>query len=101
VLIATGHRAEKKNNTSPQESSVDVAFPEWGSLEDRGKDTMDGCREAFSSSLRIFSWLSSKRKVGSNSRVSDLQGAGVNNAGHGSMLVRQLDDTRVTPGMDI
>jgi hypothetical protein len=26
------------------------------------------------------------------------QGAGVNNAGHGRMLVRQLDDTRVTPG---
>jgi len=27
-----------------------------------------------------------------------LQGAGVNNAGHGRMLVRQLDDTRVMPG---
>jgi len=26
------------------------------------------------------------------------QGAGVNNAGNGRMLVRQLDDTRVTPG---
>jgi hypothetical protein len=45
----------KTNSKFPQETVSDVVFPEWGSLKDRGKDTMDGCRAAFSNSLRVMS----------------------------------------------
>jgi len=45
----------------------------------------------------VMAYTPNERSV-QNSRASDLQGAGVNNAGHGRVLVRQLDDTRVTPG---
>ena len=82
----------KTNSEFLQGTGADVASPEWGSLKDRGKDTMDGYRAAFSSSL--WTLLRPQNKVES----SDSQGAGVNNEGHGRMLVRQVDDTRVTPG---
>jgi hypothetical protein len=55
-------QSSKTSNTSPQESVVDFASPERGSLQDRGKYTMDGCRAAFSCSLRILSWLSPQTK---------------------------------------
>jgi hypothetical protein len=45
----------KTNRKFPQETFADVASPEWGSLKDRGKDTMDGCRVAFLNSLRVVS----------------------------------------------
>ena len=83
----------KTNSKFPQETCADVVFPESGSLKDRGKDTMDGCRAAFSNSLRVVSLPCTPKQ----SRLI-LQEAGVNNAGHGRMLVIQLDDTRVTPG---
>jgi hypothetical protein len=83
----------KTNSEYLQGTVADVASPEWGSLKDRGKDTMDGCRAACSISLRLLSWLLPQTKVGSNSRASDLQGAGVRNAGHGRVLERLNDGT--------
>jgi|HubBroStandDraft_6_1064221.scaffolds.fasta_scaffold460154_3 hypothetical protein len=86
-------RNRKTNRKFPQETVSDVVFPEWGSLKDRGKDTMDGCRAAFSNSSRVMSLACTPKQ---NRLI--LQGAGVNNAGHGRMRVRHLDDTRVTQG---
>jgi hypothetical protein len=66
----------KSSRTSPQETFADVASPEWGSLKDRGKDIVDGCRVAFSNSLRVMSWACTPKQ----SRLI-LQEAGVTNEG--------------------
>ena len=77
----------KTNSKFPQETFADVASPEWGSLKDRDKDTVDGYRAAFSSSL--WTLLTPQDKVGS----SNFARSRSKNARHGLMLKRLSDGT--------
>ena len=66
----------KTSNKSPQKTVSDVVFPESGSLEDRGKDTVGGCRAAFLISLHVISLACTPKQ---SRQIS--QGAGVTTRG--------------------
>jgi hypothetical protein len=80
----------KTSSKSPQESVSDVAFPERGSFEDRGKGTTERCRAASATSLRRVSLLAPQAKFASES--SDFARSR-ERRGHGRMLGRPIEST--------
>jgi hypothetical protein len=98
VLIATRHRAGKaviRFLKKPSGMSRFLSGDHWKIVV---KTQWTDVERHFQVRCGYCHGFQQNEKLVQISESLILQGAGGNNAGHGRMLVRQLDDTRVTPG---
>jgi hypothetical protein len=98
VLIATGHRAEKTAIRLLKKAPWMSRFMSGDHWKIVVKTQWTNVEQHFQLRCGYFHGFHQNEKLVQISECLILQGAGGNNAGHGRMLVRQLDDTRVTPG---